>query len=156
MSGRGGVVVVVAGGHVGVGVAPLVLHPGPRVALRPVLGPETSAVIAQHYILQVDRNTRSLYSPPVWIIVGGVAVAHGAVWVVGAVVSGPRGNHRVGVCAVHGVAPPRQRGAVVIVVAGGFSGGHGEAASLGSGLRVARDYMGHHLSPVSGREVECD
>ena len=55
MSGRGGVVVVVAGGHVGVGVAPLVLHPGPRVALRPVLGPETSAVgrISQKmYILQ--------------------------------------------------------------------------------------------------------
>ena len=55
MSWRGGVVVVVAGGHVGVGVAPLVLHPGPRVALRPVLGPETSAVIAQHYILQVEK-----------------------------------------------------------------------------------------------------
>ena len=91
---------------------------------------------------------RSLYSPSVWIIVGGVAVAHGAVRVVGAVVSGPRGDHGVGVCAVHGVAPPRQRGAVVIVVAGGLAGGHGEAASLGSGLqlRLARDYMGHHLS----------
>ena len=98
---------------------------------------------------------RSLYSPSVWIIVGGVAVAHGAVRVVGAVVSGPRGDHGVGVCAVHGVAPPRQRGAVVIVVARGLAGGHGEAASLGSGLqlRVARDYMGHHLSPVSGRKV---
>ena len=44
LAGRGGVVVVVAGGDIGVGVAPLVLHPrspGVTMHLMPVLRSET-------------------------------------------------------------------------------------------------------------------
>ena len=44
LAGRGGVVIVVAGGDIGVGVAPLVLHPrspGVTMHLMPVLRPET-------------------------------------------------------------------------------------------------------------------
>ena len=44
LAGRVGVVVIVAGGHIGVGVAPLVLHPrspGVTMHLMPVLRSET-------------------------------------------------------------------------------------------------------------------
>ena len=110
LPGRGGVVVIVAGGDVGVGVSPLVLHPRPPgvtltmhrlvSVLRPAM---------QHYYKIFRKWSKSLFLTNVWPVSVSIVcapAAHGPVGVVWPVSAAHAAGHDgVGVGPVYRVAP---------------------------------------------------